>query len=64
MKQFLPSFHARLADVRRWEVWDHGGRFCAPKVAAFLKAQGTGTSEKPQGLKFKLSKYLIVHVSI
>ena len=36
----------------------------APKVVPFQKTQGTGTGEKHQGLKFELSKYLIVRVSV
>lgn len=41
-----------------------GASVLAPKVAPFLKAQGTGTGEKPQGFKFELSKYLILRVSV
>lgn len=48
-----------------WEkVGGVGESVLAPKDALFLKAQGTGTGEKSQELKFKLSKYLIVCVSV
>lgn len=59
VKQLLPSFHIRTADGRRCGSISAGSKGCS-----FPEARRPGSSEIHQGLKFKLSKYLIVHASV